>query len=165
MNYSTPQATVNIRNGKVSIETGATITIIDLLAGDITVRSGGKDLGGQVLRAGERATIRSGPTGQPPTITIAPTPSELLQALDDRVSVACNARKTVTFNAIERKAEQGLDGVPAKTAASGSTPASGTSDNDSAAGADQEIVAKPTVPEKLPANITVSADRLPGGTE
>ena len=160
MNYSTPEATVNIRNGRVSIESTAGTTIIDLLEGDITVRNGGKDLGGQVLRPGERATIRSRSVGQAPTITISPTPPELLQSLDDRVSVACNARKTVTFNTIERKAEQGLDVVAVKTAAAGSTPT-----DDSAAGADQEIVAKPTVPEKLPANITVSADRLPGGTE
>ena len=35
MNYSTPQASVNIRGGKVAIETNADVTIIDLLEGDI----------------------------------------------------------------------------------------------------------------------------------
>src|SRR5262245_43540262 len=63
MLYSTPQASVNIRGGKVSIETNADETIIDLLDGDITVRGGTRDLGGQVLRPGERAVIRAAPAG------------------------------------------------------------------------------------------------------
>ncbi len=65
MNYSTPQASVNIRGGKVAIETNADETIIDLLEGDITVRGGSKDIGGQVLRPGERAVVRSAPARAP----------------------------------------------------------------------------------------------------
>lgn len=149
MSYATPLAVVNIRKGKISIETTAEATIIDLLEGDITVRSGGKDQGGQLLRPGERAVIRPGPAGQPPSITISQIPAEFLQLVDERISIACNAKKTVSFETIEKKAGQGLD-APAETAG---------------ASADQEIVPKPTVPGKLPVNITVSADRLPGGTQ
>ena len=145
MNYSTPQGAVTIRGGKVSIETNADETIVDLLEGDVTVRSGGKDVGGQILRPGERAVIRPGPAGQPPHVTISQIPPELLQAVDARVTIACNARKTVTFEVIEKKAEAGLDGA-------------------SPAGEDaaQEIVSRPTVPAQLPTNVVVSPDRLPG---
>lgn len=159
MNYSTPQASVNIRGGKVAIETNADETIIDLLEGDITVRGGSKDIGGQLLRPGERAVVRAAPAGLPATVTISRIPPEALQLSDERVSVACNAKKTVTFEAIERKAEEGLD-TPADSAG---TPA-GVPPGDDAAGADgnQEIVAKPTVPSTPPTNIVISPDRLPG---
>jgi len=157
MSYSTPQAAVNIRSGKVSIETNADQTIIDLLEGDVTVRSGSKDVGGQILRAGERAVVRAAPAGQPPLVTISPIPPEALQASDERVSVACNAKKTVTFEVIEQKAEAGLDATGAPTG-TGPAPAdpNGTGDT-------QQIVAKPTVPANPPTNIVVSPDRLPGG--
>lgn len=159
MSYSTPQASVNIRGGKVAIETNADETIIDLLDGDITVRGGNKDIGGQILRPGERAVVRSSPAGLPPTVTISQIPPEALQASDERVSVACNAKKTVTFEAIEKRAEAGLDAPPAQSSATGPATTSpttgGTDDN-------QEIVAKPTVPASPPTNVVISPDRLPG---
>lgn len=154
MNYSTPQASVNIRGGKVAIETNADETIIDLLEGDVTVRGGNKDIGGQVLRPGERAVVRAAPAGLPPTITISRIPPEALQVSDERVSVACNAKKTVTFEAIEKKAEEGLDAPAGETA-----PPGGNGNPD---GGDQEIVVKPTVPSEPPTNIVISPDRLPG---
>jgi hypothetical protein len=139
MTYTTPLALVNIRNGKMSIEARADATIIDLLEGDITVHSGGKDLGGQILRPGERAVIRPGLAGEPPSLTISEIPKNELEVIDERVSIACNAKKTVTFETIDKTGSSGQDnGNP-----------------------DQEIVPKPTVPNQLPANITVSADRLP----
>lgn len=153
MSYSTPQATVNIRGGKVSIETNASESIIDLLAGDVTVRGGDKDIGGQILRPGERAVVRASPGGLPPTITISQIPPEALLVSDERVSVACNARKTVTFEVIEKKAEDGLDAPQgSETPAGGTTGTEGT----------QEIVAKPTVPANPPINIVISPDRQPG---
>jgi len=162
MSYSTPQASVNIRGGKVSIETNADETIIDLLEGDITVRGGSKDIGGQVLRPGERAVVRAAPAGLPPTVTISRIPPEAIKVSDERVSVACNAKKTVTFEAIEKKAEEGLDAAEDAAADTG-TPA-GTPPAEDAAGADgdQEIVAKSTVPAAPPTNIVISPDRLPG---
>jgi hypothetical protein len=163
MSYSTPQASVNIRGGKVSIETNADETIIDLLDGDITVRGGSKDIGGQILRPGERAIVRSAPAGLPPTITISRIPPEAMQVSDERVSVACNAKKTVTFEVIEKKAEEGLD-APAETPVeAGSPPAPGDAPAGEGAGEEgQEIVAKPTVPSQPSTNIVVSPDRLPG---
>jgi hypothetical protein len=162
MNYSTPQAAVNIRGGKVSIETSADETIVDLLEGDITVRSGSRDVGGQIIRPGERAVIRPGPVGQPPLVTISQIPPERLQAVDDRVNIACNAKKTVTFEVIEKKAEQGLDTPPP---AAGATGQQKPGDTTAPAGTDdttQDIVPKPTVPEQLPTNVVISPDRLPG---
>jgi|GEM_PF-470668 len=173
MNYGTPQGSVNIRGGKVSIETTANETIVDLLEGDITVRSGSNDVSGQLIRPGERAVIRPGPIGQPPRVTISPIPPERMQAIDDRVSVACNAKKTVTFEVIERKAEQGLDAPPPSTVAESSgekksdaSNATTSADAETAGAASddtaQEIVAKPTVPEELPINVVVSPYTLPG---
>jgi hypothetical protein len=155
MSYSTPQASVNIRGGKVSIETNANESIIDLLEGDVTVRGGAKDVGGQILRAGERAIVRSTPGGQS-SITISRIPPEALQASDERVSVACNAKKTVTFEIIESKAEAGLD------APTGDATNTASGDDSAGAAGTQEIIAKPTVPANPPINIVVSPDRLPG---
>ncbi|MBL9217219.1 MAG: hypothetical protein JNG82_01930 [Opitutaceae bacterium] len=145
MLYTTPQASMNIRGGKVSIQTNANETVIDLLDGDLTVRGSSKDVGGQILRPGERAIVRASAGNLAPTITISRIPQEDLDASDARVTVACNARKTVTFDIIEKKAEVGPDG-----------PA------DIPSGGDQEIVVKPTIPAEPPINIVISPDRLPG---
>jgi hypothetical protein len=144
MVYSTPQAAINIRGGKVAIETNADMTIIDLLDGDVTVRGGTRDIGGQILRPGERAIVRAAPAGQPPSITIMQIPPEALQVSDERVTTACNAKKTVTFEAIERKALAGPDGA------------------DSPDIPDQEIVPKPTVPVQPPTNTVVTPYKMPG---
>ncbi len=152
MTYSTPQALVNIRRGRVSIQTTVEMTIVDLLEGDITVRIGDKDPGGQILRAGERATIRSGRTDQPAAISVGLIPPDSLLRLDERVTIACNAKRTVTFKAIGKDVAQ-------EQATQATDPAA----NPDAAGAGQEIIASPTVPQSLPTNITVSPDRLPGG--
>ena len=133
MNYSTPQALINIRGGKVSIQTSAASTIIDLLEGDITVRTSAKDSGGQVLHPGERAIVLAAAPGQTPAVVLSATPKEEIPALDDRVNIACNSRKTVSFEISDPK---------------------GSPDT-------QSIVAKPTVPANLPANIVISPDRLP----
>lgn len=188
MNYSTPHGNVNIRGGKVSIETNDDVTHIDLLDGDITVRgSGGRDVGGQILRPGERATITASRTGGQPTISVGPIPPAALQAADDRTETACNAKKSVTFEVIEKKSAEGLDGVEeppagateetekAATETEGDAAteeevaATETATENEAAGAtddeaesDQEIVARPTVPESPGTNVVVSPDRLPG---
>jgi hypothetical protein len=151
MNYGTPQGAVTIRGGKLSLETNGNETIVDLLEGDITVRAGGKDSGGQILRPGERAVIRTAALGQSPRITISPIPSELLPVLDERVTIACNAKKTVTFEVMRVKAVAGLEG-PATVQMDDAT------DEDA-----QEIQAKPTVPLNLPYNIVVSPHMLAGG--
>ncbi len=130
MLYTTPLARVEIRRGRLSIETTDKESIIDLLEGDITVHNGASDKVGQVLRPGDRVIIRAAADGQPATLTLIETPKEFAQPLDERTNVACNAKKTVFFDA-----------------------------NDAA---DQEISANPAVPARLPTNVTVSPDRLPG---
>lgn len=140
MRYSTPHGSVNIRGGKVAIMANADETVIDLLEGDVTVRGGDRDIGGQILRAGERATIRPAPPGLPSVVTISPIPPEALPLSEERTTIACNAKKTVTFEVIEQRAAEGLDGQ-----------------NDGS----QELVPKPTVPRSPPTNIVISPDRLP----
>ena len=161
MYYSTPQASANIRGGRVSIETNPTETVIDLLDGDLTVRHSDGDVGGQILRPGERATIRMAEAGQKPVVSIGPIPKESMIAAEERTASACNARKSVTFEVIERMSEAGLDQpTEGEIAGDGTAPA----DDSEAAGegGDQEIIAKPTVPQNPPTNIVVSPDRLPG---
>ncbi len=159
MNYSTPQASINIRGGKISIATTPSETTIDLLEGDITIQVGRLDPGGQLLRPGERAVIRASTTDRLPLISITPIPPELLQAVSDRTIIACNAKRTVTFEIIEKKAGQGLESV-APDFAGPEAPA--TNSGAGPAGATQEIVVKPTVPVQLPINIEISPSRLPG---
>ena len=184
MNYSTPHGNVNIRGGKVSIETTDDATHIDLLDGDITVRgSGGRDVGGQILHPGERATITPSRTGGQPTISVGPIPQAAMKSVDERTETACNAKKTVTFDVIEKKSAEGLDTpeeIPAaaateeksaedkaaeETAAAETTPAA-TENEAAGAGdeeeSDQEIVVRPTVPEAPPTSVVISPDRLPG---
>jgi len=152
MVYSTPLAGVNIRGGKVVIEAHPNETYVDLLEGDVTVHGGGKDVGGQVLRPGERAVVRpSAVAGQPPTVTIQPIPKEALKADDDRTALACNARKSVTFEALGRK--NGEEGDKAEAAGAG------TAGDDAS---DQVITIHPAVPDAPTQNATVSADRMPG---
>lgn len=173
MSYFTPHGNVNIRGGRVSIETNDLETYIDLLEGDVTVRgSGGHDIGGQILRPGERATITPSRTGGQPTISVSPIPPAALRSADERTQTACNAKKTVTFDVIQKRAEEGLDSTPDEALATGET-AQGQDDaafaeneaagaGDEGAASDQEIIARPTVPETPAGNIVVSPDRLPG---
>jgi hypothetical protein len=156
MNYSTPHSSVNIRGGKLAIQTSSESSTIYLLDGDATVRAGSRDLGGQLLHSGEQAVIRPGPPGQPPTITIGPIDRQVINSLDEKVTVACNARKSVTFEMIERKAELGAGG-PGDQAGGVAETGAGPEGEETGAG---EIVARPTVPTAPPTNITVSPDRI-----
>lgn len=162
MNYSTSQASVNIRGGKVAISAEDGATTVYLLDGDATVRTGGKDQGGSILHPGEQAVIRPGAAGQPPVVTIGPIDSKVMQGLDEKVTVACNAKKTVSFDVIEKKTIASGQAAEAPSLASGQTTSSGTTPTEST----QDISAHPTVPATPPTNITVSPDRLtntPGG--
>ncbi len=133
MVYTTSLATVNVRGQRLVIKATPTETVIYLLEGDVTVKIGNKDSGSQVLRSGERATIRSGPGG-PSAIVVEPIDRETMSMLDDKVTIACTSKRTVSFESIGK----GPDGSD-----------------------DGEIVAHPTVtaPASSP-NLTVSADRL-----
>ena len=96
MNYSTAHATVSIRGRKIAIATTATETIVYLIDGDVTVRTGKQDTGGHVLKSGERAIIRPGAAGSPPTVTSDEIDKDFLAALDEKVAVACNSRRCVS---------------------------------------------------------------------
>lgn len=175
MNYSTPHAAVNIRGGKIAIRSEGDTSTVFLLDGDATVKSGGKDVGGTLLRPGEQATIRPGPPGLPPTISVGPIDREVMSSLDEKVSVACNAKKAVTFEAIETLADRGLEAsetplpeaAPEDPNAPAPAPApAGQATDPGAAGSDTEqtIVARPNIPAAPPATIVVSPDRIgPGG--
>lgn len=154
MNYSTPHAGVNIRSGKLAIETSGDSSSIYVLEGDVTVRSGSRDTGGTLIRAGEHALIRPGRAGQPPIISVAPIQRDRLPDLDEKVAAACNARKTVSFEVIENKAEFGAGASDEQVAASDGS--AGTDD----APSDQEIVANPVVTETPPTNVEVSPAQL-----
>lgn len=136
MNYSTPHSTVNIRGGKLSIQVTDAGTTIYLLEGDATVQNtSGESV---VLRPGEQAFIPASGTGG---ITVSPIDHDLMNSLDQMVNVACHAKRTVSFETIERISEEGTPG-------------------DETGG---EIVARPATPTNPPLNITISPDRL--GTE
>ena len=111
MVYTTPLAIVNIRRGRLSIETSPTQTIVDLLEGDITVRADGNQEG-QILHPGDRAIVQAGAPGQPSTVTIVPTPKEFAQPLDERTNVACNAKKTVFFDVNDAADQQQITANP-----------------------------------------------------
>lgn len=98
MKYNTPHASVRIKGGKVSIETNEEGTKISLLEGDVTVRVGELDSGGQTLHQGQQAVIT--PSGG---ITIQDIPKNEAAALDDKVTIACMARKTVYFESKDKK--------------------------------------------------------------
>lgn len=117
MVYSTPQASIAIRGRKVVITSTDTTTTVSLLEGDVTVRG---DLvgGGESLKPGQQAIItRNSPT-EPPVIKIQPIPADQKDALSDKVSMACMARKTVYFSVADRK-DGSADGIFSENTASG----------------------------------------------
>ena len=189
MNYSTAQGSINIRGQKVVIEANDAETKVSMLDGDSTVRGGTQDLGGHTLHAGEQAIIRRGAPGQPNSVRVQKIPPAESAALDDKVAMACMAKKTVYFEVRERQLTLGgPPGSPEATSADGTTAdtASGSANTGSGSGAVtafdgpalnsgfatsgstvQEIVAVPVVPVNLPVQFTVSPSRLvsprPGG--
>lgn len=144
MVYETRHGAVTIRGRRLVIETTAEYTKISMVEGDSTVRAGAKDMGGHTLRAGEQAIIRPGPAGQPNTIDIRPIPSDDMARVDERVSLACMAKRTVYF---ETRAVATGEGV---TAFDGDAPAV------------TEIVPVETIPANLPVEFTVSPANIIG---
>ncbi|MSU48329.1 MAG: hypothetical protein EXS37_04425 [Opitutus sp.] len=105
MNYDTPQGSVSIRGRKVVIEASPGVTKISMLEGDSTVSGGSKDLGGHTLKTGEQAIIRTGIGGQANQIQIQQIPPLEMPQLDDKVAMACMAKKIVYFDVRERTVE------------------------------------------------------------
>jgi hypothetical protein len=142
MTYRTPYASVAIRGRKVVIETNEKLTKVSLLEGDVTVRGGEYDTGGQVLRSGQQAIVTPGLRGAPNNIAIQSIPPVEIRGLEDKVSVACMAKNTVYFEVASR-----------------TTAPNGKTAFDSA---EQEIVPVEVVPANLPPPFVASQSRMGG---
>jgi hypothetical protein len=107
MTYRTPHGGINIRGKKIVIEANDSETKVSMLDGDSTIRGGDLDMGGQTLKAGQQAIIRKGAAGQANTITVQQIPPAEAAGLDDKVAMACMAKKTVYFEVKERSVTSG----------------------------------------------------------
>jgi hypothetical protein len=165
MSYQTPHASVNIRGRRVVIEATSEATKISMLEGESTIRAGSMDMGGHTLKAGEQAIIRPGEPGQGNSIEVIPIPAAEFPLLDERVALACAAKKMVYFDVQERRIESDNSGVdPDASEPAGITAFDGDSAGASsnfAPGTDREIVPVPLVPVNLPVQFTVSPATLP----
>ncbi|HWA11084.1 MAG TPA: hypothetical protein VG838_16705 [Opitutaceae bacterium] len=162
MVYQTPHATINVRGRKVIIESNEKFTKVSMIEGESTVRGGAGgniDLGGQALHAGQQAIIRPGPLGEPPQVQILAIPQSEMNPLDDKVSMACMAKKTVYFEVVDHKTGAGPT-EKAEEPRGGEAPPVSAFDTDGKTGAEQEIVPVDVTPADLPVQYTVSPARL-----
>jgi hypothetical protein len=162
MIYQTPHGTVNNHGRKLVIEAGQKVTKISMLEGESTVRAGAMDMGGHALKAGEQAIISSGATGQPNSIQIVPIPPDEMPQLDEKVAMACMAKKTVYFEVREKK-DTGNNRRDTGVGDDNAPQAPVTAFDDSGAGTTpiREIVPIEIVPVTAPVEITLSASRSP----
>lgn len=103
MTYATAHGSINVRAKRVVVEAGDRETKISIIEGESTVKGGDLDLGGQMLKAGQQAIIRPGSQGQPSSIQIGPIPDNERASLEEKVTMACMAKKTVYFEVRERQ--------------------------------------------------------------
>jgi hypothetical protein len=168
MTYSTPLGSVNITGGKLVVSANSNSTVISDLEGVATVNVGDTDTGGDVIKDGQQAVITPGENGGPPTIKIQNIPAGELSALNAKVTMACNAKKTVYFEARGSNNDAIVPlGTPDSTtggvtafdgddgAAPGNNPGNGQ-------GNQQQIVAVPVAPATTPVQFTQSPASLPG---
>lgn len=169
MTYQTPHGMVNIRGRKVVVETNENVTKISMLEGDSTIRGGPQDLGGQTLKAGEQATITPNPNGGPSNVRIDRIPPDELPRLDEKVTMACMAKRTVYFEEREVSTGGRTASSAENTATGGDTSSTTESPGtvtafDGSAGTSsvttREIVPIPVVPVEVPAEFTVSPASL-----
>lgn len=113
MLYETSQALISVRGAKISINADDEETRIAVLDGEITVRGGPHDLAGHVIVGGQMATIRRGQQGQANPVTVMAIPSSSKPLLDEQVSAACMAKRTVYFDVRDGGSEENAtDGGP-----------------------------------------------------
>lgn len=151
MVYQTPHGSVNIRGRKIVIETNRQGTKISMLEGDSTVRAGTMDMGGHTVHAGEQAIIRPGAPGQPNIIQIAKIPANEMSSLDEKVSMACMAKRTVYFDVRDKSDGDASDGN-----GDGAVTAF---DGDGNNVPIREIVPIQVVPSTIPVDLTMSPAR------
>ncbi len=148
MNYNTPHGAVRIRGRRAAIQVTPEGTKVSLIEGDVTVRAGALDAGGQRLEPGQQAIIS--PSGG---IRIQPIPPGEIKGIEDKVSMACAARKTVYFD-VRDKQETNLDEGQAEGEVTAFDEAAG-------AGGEDEIVAIEVTPPTVSPDVTVSAASIP----
>ena len=173
MNYATSLGSVSIRGKKIVIEATPDETKISMIEGDSTVRAGDMDMGGQVLRDGEQAIIRPNRNGGPNIVQIQKIPPSEKSALDDKVAMACMAKKTVYFEvkeqqslAINSSSSTGPNGSGGGDSGSSSTTVTAfdnNTTNNTSSVSTGEIVAIPTVPGDQ-SKFTISPAQLPTTT-
>lgn len=159
MSYATPLGSVNIRGRKIVIQTESGVTKISMLEGESTVRAGSMDMGGQTVHNGEQAIIRPGEPGQPNRIEVVKIPPAELSQLDEKVTMACMAKRTVYFDTRTRQQnnnDSGTGGVDMFDTLDQSRRVAG----DPFTNADGEIVAIPVVPGRPPVQFTISPATL-----
>jgi hypothetical protein len=169
MTYATPLGSVNITGGKIVVSSSNGSTVISDLEGVATVNAGETDTGGDVLKDGQQAVITPGANGGPPTVKIQNIPSGQLSGLNAKVTMACNAKKTVYFEARGTKDDDSLQpnnhpNTPANgiTAFDGDDGDSSNNNSSNGQGDQQTIVAVPVAPATTPVQFTVSGASLPG---
>jgi len=182
MGYQTPHGSVSIRGKKSVIQAGQNQTKISMLEGESTVKAGSQDMGGHVVKAGEQAIISRDPNGGPNRIEISRIPADEMSALDDKVAMACMAKKSVYFEVRERTVTEGqIAGTSSNvgdpsdqggtdggttTTTSGGTPVTAF-DGATSGGSGtviREIVPVAILPVELPVQFTVSPARIVTGT-
>lgn len=161
MNYDTALGSVNIRGKKVVIQAQSGVTKISMLEGDSDVRGGVQDMGGHTIKAGFQAIIRPGPPGQANIVEIQEIPANEKPQLEEKVSMACAAKKTVYFDIKEQKTSTQPGSGEAAGAGDGSSPSGPVTAFDDAASTTplREIVPVQIVPIELPLNHTMTPAR------
>ena len=112
MKYRTALGSVSIQGGKMVMEADADTTKVSMLEGEGLVRGGNLDLGGHVLHPGEQAIIKRSPGREANVVTIQPIPKNERSTLDDKVFMACAARKTVYFDTKGNEPNTEIAAVP-----------------------------------------------------
>ena len=105
MVYTTPQASISIRGRKVVMQCTGDTTTVSLIEGDVTVR-GDLTGGGESLKPGQQAIITRKSSSEPPVIKIQAIPKDQMKVIEDKVSTACMARKTVYFETPDKETNE-----------------------------------------------------------
>lgn len=102
LQVDTPHGTISVRGKRVAIEVTDAYTSVTLFEGDVTVIGGAQDAGGRTLLPGQQATVRpaAAPT-EANSVELTETPEPERQALEDTVTLACMARRTVYFESVD----------------------------------------------------------------
>lgn len=172
MTYQTQLGEVNIRGRKVVIEATNEFTKISMLDGDSTVRAGEGALAGHNIKAGEQAVIRRGTSGQPNQIQISRIPPNEVPQLEEKIDMACKAKKTVYFEVRERAADakelaaEAAGASAEETAAAASEGPVTAFDGNSAVnstgpGIRREIIPIEVVPPRMPVENMISPSFIP----